>query len=91
MSEADERPPLKQGRWRSREELDPLVRHLLQDAALMSQLRGAVGSKDGNKAREAMYQITRALAAIDPDAGALEGARVVVMLAEQLGLGDMQK
>jgi len=85
----DQRQPLTQGRWRSREELEPLVRQLLGNDALMSQLRGAVGSGDSNKMRGAMYEIVQALAAIDPSAGALEGSRVTVLLAEKLRLGDL--
>jgi hypothetical protein len=85
----DEGPALQQGRRRPREELQPLADRLYKDIALMEQLRAAIGSRNKEKMQAVMYDITRALAAIDPSIGIYEGAQMTIILADKLGVGHV--
>ena len=69
---------------RTQEELAPIVQLLTQNAQLMDQLRGAIGSDDKQRMSAAIDQVESAARNVDPSVTMAEAVSMTVSLAEVL-------
>jgi len=70
---------------RTREELATIVQRLTQNAELMQQLRGAIGSDDKRRMSAAIDEIERVAQTVDPTITNPEAVRITVLLAKIIG------
>jgi hypothetical protein len=75
---------MKSGRWRSEEELEPMVDRVVANVELMQQFHAAIGTEK-QLVGKLIDDVTRYANSIDPTFGSIEGTRIVVILARRLG------
>jgi hypothetical protein len=81
---------IKPGRWRDDEELEPIANKLMKNAALIKQLRAAVGSGDKSLVSEATSEVAKQAERLSPDFGLIEGTRLSLLLLRKLGYFDTE-
>lgn len=70
---------------RTRKELEPIALRVAENAAVMQQVRAAMGSENRELAREATQAIWKHAQELDPSITFDEGTTVVIILAKMLG------